>query len=125
MPAAGATKSPSPIPTTETNAPEAGGAEGESAISEEAWRAMDTILKNIYAYRDQEGHDVSKIFHRRVNKRANPDYYDVIKEPMAMSVIKSNVSSRIYRTFAEFVRDFALVYNRPQSQAYEDALALK
>ncbi|KAH0543967.1 hypothetical protein FGG08_001734 [Glutinoglossum americanum] len=111
MPVAGGTRSPSPIPTTEINAPEANGADGPSAITEEAWRAMDTILRNVYAYRDQDGHDVSKIFHRRVNKRANPDYYDVIKEPMAMSVIKLSHNAQ--------------VYNRPQSQAYEDALALK
>jgi hypothetical protein len=54
MPAAGETKSPSPIPTTETNAPGSVSVDGESAISEEAWRGMDTVLKNIYAYRDQE-----------------------------------------------------------------------
>lgn len=60
-----------------------------------------------------------------------PDYYEVIKEPMAMSVIKRKIQKREYQDFAEFVRDFALiphnaqVYNRQNSQAYQDALEVK
>lgn len=66
-----------------------------------------------------------------MNKRALPDYYEVIKEPMALSEIKRKVASQDYKSFAEFVRDFALiphnaqVYNRQDSQAYVDALDVK
>ena len=34
-------------------------------------------------------HDPSKVFHRKVNKRFLPTYYDVIKEPVALSTIKA------------------------------------
>ena len=60
-----------------------------------------------------------------------PDYYDVIKEPMALSMIKAKVHKKEYADFASFVRDFALVphnaqvYNRQDSQAYIDALEVK
>jgi chromatin structure-remodeling complex subunit RSC1/2 len=60
-----------------------------------------------------------------------PDYYDIIKEPMALSTIKSKVSQKEYKSFAGFVRDLALiphnaqVYNRQDSQAYVDALDVK
>jgi chromatin structure-remodeling complex subunit RSC1/2 len=60
-----------------------------------------------------------------------PDYYDIIKEPMALSTIKSNVAQKMYKSFASFVRDLALiphnaqVYNRQDSQAYVDALDVK
>ena len=55
------------------------------------------------------GHDPSRLFHRSVNKRNVPDYYDVIKEPMALSVLKQKIKTRVYKDFAEFVRDCALV----------------
>lgn len=38
--------------------------------------------------RPNSDHDPSKVFHRKVNKRILPDYYDVIKEPMALSTLK-------------------------------------
>lgn len=34
------------------------------------------------------GHDVSGLFQRMLNKRLIPDYFDVIKEPMAFSTIR-------------------------------------
>lgn len=76
-------------------------------------------------------HDPSKVFHRKVNKRAIPAYYDVIKEPMAMSTIKGKINNKEYKQFSEFVRDWALishnaqVYNRPDAGAYQDALTVK
>jgi chromatin structure-remodeling complex subunit RSC1/2 len=77
------------------------------------------------------GYDPTKLFQRKVNKRAVPDYYDIIKEPMALSTIKSKVAQKEYKSFASFVRDLALiphnaqVYNRQDSQAYVDALDVK
>ena len=55
------------------------------------------------------GYDPSRLFHRSVNKRLVPDYYDIIKEPMAMSIIKARINKREYKQIADFVRDFALV----------------
>ena len=77
------------------------------------------------------GHDPSKLFHRKVNKRMVPDYYDVIKEPVALSTIKQKYTTKEYKTFAEFIRDAALIshnaqtYNRPDAGAYQDAITIK
>lgn len=66
-----------------------------------------------------------------MNKRAIPDYYEVIKEPIALSTIKAKINGKSYKHFAEFVRDFALVshnaqvYNRPNAGVYQDALTLR
>ena len=117
-------RSPSPLPSTET------GQDG-STITDDQWAGMQTVLNNIYAYRTADGEDPSKLFQRKVNKRALPDYYSVIKEPMALSAIKAKINGKEYKTFAQFVRDFALVphnaqvYNRPDSGAYQDALIIK
>lgn len=102
-----------------------------SVVSGPEWTAMSTVLNNIYAYRTEDGADPSKMFHRKVNKRSHPDYYEVVKEPIALSTIKAKINNKEYRDFKEFVRDFALiphnaqVYNRPESVAYVDALILK
>lgn len=77
------------------------------------------------------GHDPSKVFHRKVNKRSMPDYYEVIKEPVALSTLKAKLLGREYKAIAEFVRDCALIphnaqtYNRPEAGAYQDALVIK
>jgi chromatin structure-remodeling complex subunit RSC1/2 len=119
-----ASRSPSPIPTTEF------GQDG-STVTDSQWAAMQTVLNFIYQYRTPDGEDPSKLFQRKVNKRVLPDYYSVIKEPMALSTIKANIHSKVYKNFEGYVRDFALVshnaqvYNRPDSGAYQDALIIK
>ncbi|GAB7356129.1 hypothetical protein MBLNU459_g6727t1 [Dothideomycetes sp. NU459] len=117
--------SSTPVPSTEANPGDA------SSLPEQEWDAMQDILNHVYDYRTTDDHDPSKVFHRKVNKRAIPAYYDVIKEPMAMSTIKGKINAHEYKHFSEFVRDWALishnaqVYNRPDAGAYQDALIIK
>ncbi|KAF2704153.1 chromatin structure-remodeling complex protein rsc1 [Pleomassaria siparia CBS 279.74] len=124
------TTSDTPVPTTETVDPPATSS-ALSTVTEPEWHAMSALLSTVYAHRTEDGYDPTKLFHRKVNKRSLPDYYDVIKEPMALAMIKTKVQQKDYKSFAEFVRDFALVphnaqvYNRQDSQAYVDALEVK
>ncbi|KAL4864971.1 hypothetical protein BDV12DRAFT_175364 [Aspergillus spectabilis] len=102
-----------------------------SAITDEQWKYMMDVVLAIYEVREADGHDPSRLFHRSVNKRNVPDYYDIIKEPMALSILKQKINKREYKSISEFVRDCALIphnaqtYNRPKSQAYEDSLVIK
>ncbi|KAJ4290961.1 hypothetical protein N0V90_010157 [Kalmusia sp. IMI 367209] len=122
----GRAASSTPVPTTET-APDG----ATSTVTEEEWKAMGDVLAAVYSYRTEDGYDPTLLFHRKVNKRSLPDYYEVIKEPMALTEIKKKVVKQEYKSFPEFVRDFALiphnaqVYNRQDSQAYVDALEVK
>ncbi|RAL08414.1 putative RSC complex subunit (RSC1) [Aspergillus homomorphus CBS 101889] len=108
-----------------------GGLAAHSTVSDEQLRIMMDVVMAIYEFREEDGHDPSKLFQRSVNKRLVPDYYDIIKEPMALSILKQKINKRDYKRFSEFVRDCALIphnaqtYNRPKSQAYEDALVIK
>ncbi|KAI9670279.1 MAG: hypothetical protein M1831_006493 [Alyxoria varia] len=105
--------------------------ERKSEVTEDQWGGMQEVLQNIYAHRTEDGHDPSKVFHRKPNSRFLPDYYDVIKEPIALSTIKAKLNTRQYEKFPEFVRDFALVphnaqvYNRSDAGAYQDALDIQ
>lgn len=123
-----------PVPTTENNrddgnAPPA--KSSESRVTDQQWQAMQDLLLTVYDHRTADGYDPSKIFHRKVNKRFIPNYYDVIKEPMALSTIKQKLNAREYDNFKDFVRDFALiphnaqVFNRADALAYQDALEIK
>ena len=55
----------------------------------------------------------------------------MIKEPLALSTLKSKRATKEYKSFAEFVRDCALIphnaqtYNRPEAGAYQDAILLR
>jgi chromatin structure-remodeling complex subunit RSC1/2 len=108
-----------------------GDGQNGAPIPDDLWRIMMDVVLAIYEVREEDGHDPSRLFHRSVNKRYVPDYYDVIKEPMALSILKQKINKREYRRFSDFVRDCALIphnaqtYNRPMSQAYEDALVIK
>lgn len=103
----------------------------KSILTKKDYEIMNGILLRITNYRDQDGHDVSKDFQRLVNKRVLPDYFDIIKEPMAFSTIRSKIIKKQYDDFKGFVRDFALishnaqVYNRPSAMVYVDSLALR
>ncbi|KAL4983052.1 hypothetical protein BDW68DRAFT_191625 [Aspergillus falconensis] len=102
-----------------------------STVTDEQWKYMMEVVLAIYEVREADGHDPSRLFHRSVNKRNVPDYYDIIKEPMALSILKQKINKREYKSVSEFVRDCALIphnaqtYNRPNSQAYEDSLVIK
>ena len=60
-----------------------------------------------------------------------PDYYDVIKEPVALSTLRAKLLHKSYTNIAEYVRDAALIvhnaqtYNRPESGAFQDSMILK
>lgn len=71
------------------------------------------------------------LFKRVPNKRNLPDYYQIIREPSAISTQKGKIQRKTYSGIPEFVRDFALivhnaqVYNRPNSQPVRDVLQLE
>ncbi|KAF3030380.1 hypothetical protein E8E12_000785 [Didymella heteroderae] len=106
-------QSSTPVPTTEKADPGVDGA--ASTVIEPEHKAMTDVLTNIYNYRNDDGYDPTELFQRKVNKRAVPDYYDIIKEPMALSTIKGRVAAEDYKSFSD----------SQDSQAYVDALDLK
>lgn len=124
-----------PVPTTEggenNEAGEAQDTEVPSSVTNEQWDAFQELLSIIYNHRTADGHDPSKVFQRKPNRRVYPAYYEVITEPIALSTIKARVNLKQYKDVSAIVREFALiphnaqVYNRPDSGAYVDALEIK
>lgn len=50
--------------------------------------AIKRILDVLYDAVDSSGRSISKIFQELPDKKEVPDYYEVIKRPMALNVIR-------------------------------------
>lgn len=78
---------------------------------------------------DESGRKRSELFMEVPSKRLYPDYYKVIKKPIALDVIHKRIISERggYKTLAEAKADFDLMfdnartYNMPESFVYVDA----
>jgi hypothetical protein len=75
--------------------------------------------------------DVEKIFWFPVPRKQFPDYYKVIKEPMDLTRIETNLSDKKYVTVSEYLHDIcllcanAMTYNESGSFVYEVAAEWK
>lgn len=80
---------------------------------------------------DKTGRVLSELFLTLPAKKAYPDYFKVIKEPIALDTIRARVESNSYTTIDECLADFNLMfdnaqqYNAPRSQVWIDAKALR
>lgn len=76
-------------------------------------------------------HEDAWPFQDLVNGEEVPDYYDVIKEPMAISVIEERLGAGFYRSRDIFVVDMRLIfdncrlYNREDTEYYACANRLE
>ncbi|AEO60256.1 hypothetical protein MYCTH_108504 [Thermothelomyces thermophilus ATCC 42464] len=106
----------------------------EQARQEEELRNLLQLIRDTSEYLcrytikvDGEDHEIASGFQRLVNKRSLPDYFEVIKEPMAFSTIRAKLGKKAYTKFSEFVHDVtrichnAQVYNRPSAPIFSDA----
>ncbi|KAL2072320.1 hypothetical protein VTL71DRAFT_11663 [Oculimacula yallundae] len=134
---------PTPIPITTTDAPAPNPApesgppptpiKGDKAggLTKKDYENMSGILHRITNHLDEEGRDVAGSFQRVVSKRTLPDYYEIIKEPIAFSTLRSKIIKKQYTNYKEFIRGFALichnaqVYNRPSALVYSDAITIR
>ncbi|TFY71043.1 hypothetical protein EVG20_g1963 [Dentipellis fragilis] len=79
---------------------------------------------------DKDGRALAHDFHRLPSKRVYPDYYELIKKPIALDDIKSSLESGAYTSIEAAKNDFeqcfrnAKRYNQKESPIWMDAKAL-
>ncbi|KAK5887072.1 hypothetical protein CesoFtcFv8_018043 [Champsocephalus esox] len=56
-------------------------------------------------------HDDSWPFIKLVSRTQVPDYYDIVKSPIALSTIREKVNTCEYQTAGEFVTDMELMFS--------------
>ncbi|KAJ3209525.1 hypothetical protein HDU67_006153 [Dinochytrium kinnereticum] len=71
------------------------------------------------------------MFRTLVSRKEYPDYYKVIKNPVALDMIQSRIESGAYAEFDDMAADFvllaknAMTYNEPKSEICRDAQTIK
>lgn len=92
---------------------------------------MCKIYSFVLNYKDENGVRLSDPFMRLPNRRFYPDYYDEIKRPIALSKIRTKITTKQYLNLNEMLDDLnimfknALKYNKSDSQIYKNALELQ
>ncbi|KAI8327234.1 hypothetical protein BD560DRAFT_418381 [Blakeslea trispora] len=98
---------------------------------EQAW--ISQLYHDIIELKDPEDdeYDLATFFLELPSKEDYPDYYEIIKQPIALDQMKAKIDAKEYTTLAEFKADLDLMisnakrYNRKESQVYEDAVQIQ
>lgn len=89
-------------------------------------KVYDGVLKLV----DARGHPRSALFMAKPSAIEYPDYYQIIKHPISLGVIKERIDGHLYSDHAMFADDFRLmvenaqVYNPSTALVVQDALAI-
>ncbi|TPX43013.1 hypothetical protein SeLEV6574_g05290 [Synchytrium endobioticum] len=92
---------------------------------------MRSILKRITTHTDEEGRVLSEMFEELPDRKTYADYYQEIKNPICLDIIREKLEGGEYDTPAKFEADMKLMFNNAQtynqegSEIYEDAVELQ
>jgi chromatin structure-remodeling complex subunit RSC1/2 len=92
---------------------------------------IKAVLKGIRKPKDKAGQLKIRHFERLPDKSTNMDYFQSIKEPIAVDLIKRKSKRKKYQSLEHFMRDLDLMfknamdYNLDESDIYKDAVDLQ
>lgn len=98
-----------------------------------SYPVLERLYKDIIEYKEQEEdeYELSALFLELPSKKEYPDYYQIIKHPIALEDMKAKIDAKEYKTMAEFKADIDLMvsnakkYNMKGSEVYEDAVKIQ
>jgi hypothetical protein len=91
--------------------------------------SLKSLFQSLSSY-TEKGRLLTEIFTTLPDKNEYPDYYNVIKNPMALDIISDRIDNNSYSDSTEMFTDLALmldnakIYNRKGSIVYKDAVTL-
>jgi hypothetical protein len=92
---------------------------------------MQTCQQTIQELRNEEGRQRCELFKEVPSRQLYPDYYKIIKKPIAISTIRKRVAGTYYKSMQVFKEDWhqmfenAMIYNHEGSHVYADAAEMK
>ncbi|KAI9822333.1 MAG: hypothetical protein M1827_000051 [Pycnora praestabilis] len=92
---------------------------------------IKAVLKGIRKFKNEDGNMKVSHFERLPDKGSMPEYFDSIKMPMAIDVIKRKSKRKKYQSVDHFMKDMeimfdnAKMYNEDSSQVNKDAVDLQ
>ncbi|EKM60438.1 uncharacterized protein PHACADRAFT_179732 [Phanerochaete carnosa HHB-10118-sp] len=102
-------------------------AEVPAAVKEKMKKAYNECYKAVLQSEDDTSRRRCELFKELPDKKLYPDYYEVIKQPIAMSTIRKRITSNYYKSVLDFREDWRLMfnnartYNQEGSWVYNDA----
>uniref|UniRef100_A0A0B7AIS6 Protein polybromo-1 n=1 Tax=Arion vulgaris TaxID=1028688 RepID=A0A0B7AIS6_9EUPU len=93
-------------------------------------KRLKSLFSTVYDYSDVNGRLLRPIFMVLPSRKDYPDYYQVIMEPVDMTMIEAKLKAEKYLTEQALLSDFELMfnnarhYNEEGSQVYQDANTL-
>ncbi|KAH9643153.1 hypothetical protein HF086_010605 [Spodoptera exigua] len=91
------------------------------------WKLLETVKNHL----GPNGSPMSEDFWKLPSRRAYPDYYKEIKNPVSLNQIKNKIRRGNYGTLSEVAGDMNIMfenakqYNVPTSRLYKDAVKLQ
>ncbi|RYP15337.1 hypothetical protein DL765_005771 [Monosporascus sp. GIB2] len=92
---------------------------------------IHALLKGLRRFRHPSGELLVAPFEKLPDKQATPDYYAMIKNPIALDAIKRKAKRKKYQNVDQALRDLDLMfdnaklYNEETSRLYKDAVELQ
>lgn len=89
------------------------------------------VLDEIAGLTSEDGHSVAEIFEKLPPRKLYPDYYKIIKKPIALKQIRKAITNEEYDTFGRFLGALELMcsnaktYNEEGSWVWKDAGAVE
>ncbi|SJL06148.1 uncharacterized protein ARMOST_09484 [Armillaria ostoyae] len=105
--------------------------EGEVASEDEVREQGMKIWQTVKDAVNKDGRSLSTLFLTKPLKRQYPDYFELIKQPIALDDIKKKLNSHAYPNLEAVKLDFDLCftnaknYNHPESVIWQDAKDLQ
>ncbi|XP_055885494.1 probable global transcription activator SNF2L2 isoform X1 [Biomphalaria glabrata] len=97
--------------------------------------AITKVMRKLYNivvnYKDNDGRVLSTMFMRLPSRKAAPEYYEIIPNPLDFKKISTRISTHRYRTLDELEADIielcqnAQSFNMEGSVIYEDSIVLQ
>ncbi|XP_058799194.1 ATP-dependent helicase brm-like [Phymastichus coffea] len=94
-------------------------------------KRMKKVLSLVINYTDQDGRFLSEPFMELPPHRDFPDYYEIIKRPLAINKLVQKIDESKYADFDDLEKDFmqlcknAQTYNEEASLIYENSVVLQ